>query len=111
MFNQSTARQVICIKLKSDIGRTLRELWERTGVNIIEAECCLNNIHMPVDVPLNLGVSSFMGDLNNKSSLMIFDKYGNLKYEYGNLYFRCRGHLVDIVVRYERVKKNIPKIN
>lgn len=31
------------------------------------------------------------------SSIMIFDKYANLKYKYGNRVFWCRGYYVDTV--------------
>ena len=33
-----------------------------------------------------------MGYLKGKSSLMIFEKYANMKYKYGNRHFRCRGN-------------------
>ncbi len=36
-----------------------------------------------------------MGYLKGKSSLMIFEKYANLKYKYGNRQFWCRGYYVD----------------
>ncbi len=38
-----------------------------------------------------------MGYLKGKSSLMIFDRYANLKYKYGNRHFWCRGYYVDTV--------------
>ena len=44
----------------------------------------LNHIHMLVSIPPKINVSSFKGDLKGKSALMIFDKYANLKYKYGN---------------------------
>ena len=40
-----------------------------------------------------------MGYLKGKSSLMIFEKYANLKYKYGNRHFWCRGYYVDTVGR------------
>ena len=54
---------------------------------------------MLVSIPPKLSVSSFMGYLKGKSSLMIFDKYANLKYRYGNRHFWCRGYYVDTVGR------------
>ena len=42
---------------------------------------------MLVTIPPHLSVSSFMGYLKSKSSLMIFDKHANLKYKYGNRHF------------------------
>ena len=40
-----------------------------------------------------------MGYLKGKSSLMIFEKYANMKYKYGNRHFWCRGYYVDTVGR------------
>lgn len=94
-------RQEIYGKLKTDIGKILRMLCERKGVNIIAAECCTDHIHMLVEIPPHLSVSSFMGYLKSKSSLMIFQKFANLKYKYGNRHFWCRGYYVDTVGKYE----------
>jgi len=35
-----------------------------------------------------------MGYLKGKSTLMIFERYGNLKYKYGNRHFWCKGYYV-----------------
>jgi len=59
-------------KDKNDIGKILRKLCEWKGV-IIEAEVCLDHIYMLVEIPPKISVSSFMGYLKGKSSLMIFD--------------------------------------
>ena len=84
-----------------DIGKILRELSERKGVEIIAAECCKDHIHMLVSIPPHISVSQFMGYLKSKSSLMIFDRHANLKYKYGNRHFWCRGYFVDTVGKYE----------
>ncbi len=47
-------------------------------------------------------VSEIMGYLKGKSSLMIFDRFANLKYRYGNRQFWCRGYYVDTVGRKQR---------
>ena len=52
---------------------------------------------MLVKIPPKIAVSSFMGYLKGKSSLMIFEKHANLKYKYGNKHFWCRGYFVDTV--------------
>ena len=44
-----------------------------------------------------------MGYLKGKSSLMIFEKYANMKYKYGNRHFWCRGYYVDTVGRNKKV--------
>ena len=82
---------------KSDIGVMLRKLCEWKGVEIIEAEACPDHIHMLVSIPPKLSIAQFMGYIKGKSSIMIFDKYANLKYKYGNRVFWCRGYYVDIV--------------
>ena len=100
VFAPKYRRQVIYGKIKADVGKILRELCERKGVNIVEAECCPNHIHMLVEIPPHLSVSSFMGYLKSKSSLMIFDRHAHLKYKYGNRHFWCRGYYVDTVRKY-----------
>ena len=57
---------------------------------------------MLVEIPPHMSVSSFMGYLKSKSSLMIFDRHTNLKYKYGNRHFWCRGYYVDTVGKNEK---------
>ena len=99
VFAPKYRRQVIYGKTKREIGRILRDLSERKGVRIIEAECCPDHIHMLVSIPPKISVASHMGYLKGKSSLMIFDRFANLKYKYGNRQFWCRGYFVDTVGR------------
>ena len=80
-----------------EIGKILRQLCEWKGVNIIEANACPDHIHMLVEIPPKMSVSSFVGFLKGKSSLMIFERFANLKYKYGNRHFWCRGFYVDTV--------------
>jgi len=97
VFAAKYRRQVIYGKIKQDIGKILRELCERKGIEIIEAECCKDHVHMLVRMPPKYSVSEIMGYLKGKSSLMIFDRHANLKYKYGNRHFWCRGYYVDTV--------------
>lgn len=97
VFAPKYRRQIIYRELRADIGKILRELCERKGVEIIEAECCPDHIHMLVRIPPKYSVSEVMGFLKGKSSLMIFDRHANLKYKYGNRNFWCRGYYVDTV--------------
>ena len=77
----------------------LRKLCEYKQIEIIEAEACKDPIHMLVSIPPKYSVSQIMGYLKGKSSLMIFEKYANMKYKYGNRHFWCRGYYVDTVGR------------
>src|SRR5699024_33449 len=74
-------------------------LCEYKQVEIIEAEACKDHIHMLVSIPPKYSVSQIMGYLKGKSRLMIFEKYANMKYKYGNRHFWCRGYYVDRVGR------------
>lgn len=97
VFAAKYRRQIIFGKIKQDIGKILRELCERKGIEIIEAECCKDHIHMLVRIPPKFSVSEIVGYLKGKSSLMIFDRHANLKYRYGSRHFWCRGYYVDTV--------------
>ena len=97
VFAPKFRRQIIYGKLKQDVANILSTLCKRKGVEIIEAECCRDHVHMLVRIPPSISVSSFMGYLKGKSSLMIFDRHANLKYKYGNRHFWCRGYYVDTV--------------
>ncbi|MCB5952964.1 IS200/IS605 family transposase [Enterococcus sp. BWT-B8] len=99
VFAPKYRRQIIYGKYKTSIGEILRELCERKGVEILEANACRDHIHMLVSIPPKLSVSQFMGYLKGKSSLMIFDRHANLKYRYGNRKFWCRDYYVDTVGR------------
>ena len=91
VFAPKYRRQEIYGKVKKDIGIILRQLCERKGVEIIEASLCKDYIHMLVGIPPKISVSLFVGYLKGQSSLMIFDRYANLKYKYGNRNFWCTG--------------------
>ena len=91
-------RRLVFFKGKRiEIGQILRKLCEFKGVTIIEAEVCPDHIHMLVEIPPKMSVSGFVGYLKGKSSLLIYERYGNLKYKYRNREFWCRGYYVDTV--------------
>ena len=106
VFAPKNRRQVIYGKIKADIGIKLRKLCEYKQVEILEAEACKDHIHMLVSIPPKYSVSQIMGYLKGKSGLMVFEKYANMKYKYGNRHFWCRGYYVDTV---ERNKKAIAR--
>ena len=103
VFAPKYRRQVIYGKLKKDIGKILRDLCARKGVEIIEAELCNDHVHMLVKIPPKMSISSFMGYLKGKSTLMIFYRHANLKYKYGQRKFWCRGYYVDTVGKNKKV--------
>ena len=97
VFAPKYRRKVAYGKMKQDIANILSMLCKRKGVEIVEAEICPDHVHMLVKIPPSLSVSSFVGYLKGKSTLMIFERHANLKYKYGNRHFWCRGYYVDTV--------------
>ena len=97
VFAPKYRRQVIYGKLKSEIGKILRDLCERKGVEIIEANACPDHIHMLLSIPPKLSVGDFMGYLKGKSTLMIFERHANMKYKYGRRCFWAKGYYVSTV--------------
>jgi len=97
LHRSTDRRKIFYDEKRLELGEILRELCKWKGVNIIEAEVCPDHIHMLIEIPPKISVSSFMVFLKGKSSLMIYEKWGNLKYKYKDREFWCRGYYVDIV--------------
>lgn len=97
VFAPKYRRKVIYGRLRAEIGAILRELCERKHVGILEAHAMKDHIHMILSIPPNYRVSDFMGYLKGKSTMIIFERFSNLKYKYGNRHFWCRGYYVSTV--------------
>ena len=101
VFAPKYRRKVFYKEHKAAIGKILRELCEWKGVRIIEAEICPDHVHMFVEIPPKISISNFMGYLKGKSSTMLYEQFGDLKYKYRNREFWCRGYYVDTVGKNE----------
>ncbi len=97
VFAPKYRRKVFYGEKRLEIGKILRELCNWKGINIINAEVCPDHVHMLVEIPPKMSVSSVMGFLKGKSSVMIYERWGNMKYKYKNRQFWCRGYYVDTV--------------
>ncbi len=87
VFAPKFRRKIIYGKIRADVGNILSMLCKRKGIEIIEAQCMPDHIHMFVRIPPKYSVSQIVGYLKGKSSLMIFERHANLKYKYGNRHF------------------------
>ena len=61
----------------------------------------MDHIHMLVEIPPKIAVSSFMGYLKGKSSTMLYEQFGELKYKYRSREFWRKGYYVDTVGKNE----------
>ncbi len=97
VFTPKYRRKVLYNQIRDDIGEILRRLCENKGVEIIEGHLMPDHVHMLASIPPKIAVSSFMGYLKGKSSLMVFDRHANLKHEFGNRKFWAEGYYVSTV--------------
>lgn len=97
VFTPKYRRKAIYGQIRSDIGEILRRLCEYRGVEIIEGHLMPDHVYMLLAIPPKRSVSSVMGYLKGKSSLMIFDKHANLKHRFGNRRFWAEGCCVSTV--------------
>ena len=101
VFAPKYRRKVFYGEKAISIGKILRQLCEWKGVKIIEAELCPDHVHMLVEIPPKIAVSSFMGYLKGKSTTMIYEQFPELKYKYKQREFWCKGYYVDTVGKNE----------
>ena len=109
VFIPKYRRKEIYGKIRTDIGQIFRQPCVYKDVEIIEAHAMSDHIHMMIRIPPKISVSSFMGYLKGKSSLMIFERDANLKYKYGNRNFWAKGYFVSTVGLNDEVVKEYIK--
>ena len=97
VFSPKYRRKVFFQEKRVEVREILRTLCQWKGVEIIEGEICPDHVHLLVSIPPKMSVSGFVGYLKGKSSLMIFQKFGNMKFAYRNREFWCKGYYVDTV--------------
>ncbi|MBS6418899.1 MAG: IS200/IS605 family transposase [Olsenella uli] len=97
VFSPKYRRKAIYNQYRKDLGEILRRLCQWKGVEILEGHLMPDHVHMLVSIPPKISVSSFMGYLKGKSSLLMFDRHANLKYKFGNRKFWAEGYYVSTV--------------
>ena len=97
VFAPKYRRKVFYHEKRAEVGKILRQLCEWKGVRLLEGEVCPDHVHILVEIPPKMSVSGFMGYLKGKSSTMLYEKFGELKYKYRSREFWCRGYYVDTV--------------
>ena len=97
VFTPKYRRKIIYDQYRTDVGEILRTLCGYKGVEIHEGHLMPDHVHMLVSIPPKTSVSSFMGRLEGKSSLMMFERHANLRYKFGNRKFWSEGRCVSTV--------------
>ena len=95
VFAPKNRRKILYNEKKEAVREIIRTLCAWKGVEIIEGEICPDHIHILVSIQPKMSVSGFVGYLKGKSSLMMFQRFGNMKFAYRNREFWCKGYYVD----------------
>ena len=98
-------RKIIYGKLKRDIGLILRKLCEYKGVDVI-GTACLDHIHICLSIPPKYSVSTIVGYLKGKSTMILFERYSYLRRNFRGHNFWARGYYVSTVGLDEGKVKN-----
>ena len=97
VFAPKYRRKIFSEEKRLAIRDILRTICGWKGVEIIEGEVCPDHVHLLLSIPPKMSVSYFVGYLKGKSSLMMFQRFGNMKFAYRNREFWCKGYYVDTV--------------
>jgi len=97
VFAPKYRRKIFYEEKRLAIRDILRTICGWKGVEIIEGEVCPDHVHLLLSIPPKMSVSYFVGYLKGKSSLMLFQRFGNMKFAYRNREFWCKGYDVDTV--------------
>lgn len=83
-------------KIKEDVREIIGTLCKYKDVEIIAGAVCEDYVHLSVAIPPQISLSSFMGYLKGKSTLMIYDRHPELQSKW-NKAFWARGYYVETI--------------
>ncbi len=90
-------RKIICNQLSADIQQYIRGLFKWKGAELLEGQMIPGHMQLLLSLPPKYCVSSFMRCLKDKSAMLIFEGYGNLKCKLGSGHFWAAGYYVSAV--------------
>lgn len=90
-------RKIIYGKLRKEIGAILRRLCEYKGVEILDGNASSDHIHMFLSMPPKYAVSTIVGYLKGKSTMILFERFSSLKRNFKGNSFWARGYYVNTV--------------
>ena len=83
-------------QIKVDVREIISTLCKYKDVEIIAGAVCEDHVHLSVAIPPTISISSFMGYLKGKSTLMIYDRHPELQSKW-NKAFWARGYYVETI--------------
>lgn len=83
-------------QIKQDVREIIGTLCKYKDVEIVSGAVCIDHVHLCVAIPPKISISSFMGYLKGKSTLMIYDRHPELQSKW-NKAFWARGYYVETI--------------
>ena len=84
VFAPKYRRKIFYESHRKEIMEIIKELCRWKEVEILEGEMAVDHVHLLLMIPPKLSVSGFMGYLKGKSSLMIYQRWGNINIDAEN---------------------------
>ena len=108
VFIPKYRKKVLYGQLMQDVREIIGTLCKYKDVEIIAGAVCTDHVHLSVSIPPKMSISSFMGYLKGKSTLMIYDRHPELQSKW-NKAFWARGYYVETIgnITESAVKKSI----
>ena len=108
IYTPKYRRKIVYNQYRESLVEITKQLCKYKGVEIPEGHMMPDHVHLVVNIPPKISVSSFMGYLKGKSALMMFEKHSNLKYKFGNRHFWAEGYYVSTVgLNEETIRKYV----
>ena len=107
VFIPKYRKKILYGRVKNDVREIISTLCKYKDVDIIAA-VCVDYIHLNVAIPPKMSIANFMGYLEGKSTLILYDRHPELQSKWDKV-FGARGYYVETIGNFtdEAVQKYI----
>lgn len=108
VFIPKYRKKVLYGKVWEDVKEVIATLFKCKDVEIRAGAVCIDHVHLSVAVPPKMSISSFMGYLKGRSTLMLYDRHPEWQSKWDKA-FGARGYYVETIgnITDEAVQKYI----
>ena len=85
-------------QLRTDVREIIQTLCNYKGIEIVSGAVCIDHVHLCVSIPPKMSISSFMGYLKGKSTLMIYDRHPDLQNKWKKAFVDCQVELTHFFI-------------
>ena len=97
------SKRAIFGEMRRGVGRIVRELCQRHGVELVEGHALSDHVHVWLGIPPKLSVANTVGFLKGKSAIRIHREYLGRQRNFTGYHFWARGYCVSTVGLAEEV--------